>query len=151
MNPMIKIALFAGVALWLLRDQIAEAMGTESTPDQPQPQPSAPAPATQQPPPAAAPAAPQPPLPSGTVLERAATNSRWAPAAGDTRLSIDEWNWYRNAYRRNVVNLPEIAYEAPESYLPAGTPRDVRITAVEYHRYRAAAGLSGVSARAWGA
>lgn len=158
-KELLKFGLIGGAAVFLLKDQIAGLFHSASGQPPSAPPvivpvapPIAPAPIVTPTRPATPPATPAvmpSPAPTDQVIERAATNASWAAVLPTFKLNVDQWNWYRNAYLRRIGE-PERQFEGPESYLPDGAPRDLPITATEYHQFRQSRGLGLIQPAVWG-
>lgn len=85
--------------------------------------------------------------PNDRVLMRAATNANWARDAGDYKMGIDHWNWYRTQYQIQVVgdsNPPADIFQPALDDVVAPERRWAGHTAEEYHELLRAKGLSGL-------
>jgi hypothetical protein len=123
MNPdTLKLVLIAAGLAYLFKDRLSNLFGGSS-----------PAPVANTPDPPYQPEPPQVPTPA--MLKAAAAYPEYAAKLADTvTLTADQWAYYYN----QVTNKP-----APEVYNPAN--RGELITAKEFHKRRAAAGvLSGL-------
>lgn len=95
----------------------------------------------------------QPPLAAGkpddSLLMRAATNRAWTGPVGSYAMTIDQWNWYRNEYQKQVIHNPN---PDPGLYQPSlddvvdPAHRWDRITVDAYHSLLARKGLEGLGA-----
>lgn len=138
MKDFLKIALVAGAAWWLLKDQFSFESPTAAPPPSSSSPGAAPAaPENSAPPPPAAETVP----PKGQNLSDpfvlAASVPAMAHLAGDVKLTADQWNWY-NAQGRGIQTTADL-------FTPSN--RGELITAAEYWTRRLAAGLSGLRRR----
>lgn len=179
MKDFLKIGLIGGAALFFLKDQIASLFTSQTPATQPPPSTPAAQPQATNPPAATPPAATPPTTTNPSPLIAQPSPVQTAPvtplpdASGYLPLTIesymraagiptiaprlpltvqfngDQWNWYRNAYLRSQGE-PERDFGAPETFLPPGSPRDMLMTAVQYHAFRSQAGLGMIQRASWG-
>lgn len=129
MKDFLKWGMLAAAAYLLLRPTIAAAQeaqpqGTPST----SPQPGSPPLTTQ-------------PAVTEDMIRKAAADPALASTVPGVLLNADEWNWYGE----QVTGRPG---PDPLQFLPAGTPRDTKITAVQYWQWRKEKGLAGLGSLA---
>ena len=143
MKDFLKLALIAGAAWWLLKDQFSSESATAAPPPSSSSPGSAPAaPENSAPPPPASETAPPAPAKAqnlGDPLVLAASVPAMAHLAGDVKLTADQWNWY-NAQGSGIQTTADL-------FTPSN--RGELITATEYWNRRRAAGLSGLRSYAW--
>lgn len=143
MKDFLKLALIAGAAWWLLKDQFTSEPAPTVTPPNSSTPGSAPsAPEKSDPPPPASETKPPAPAKGQNLsdpLVLAASVPAMAHLAGDAKLTADQWNWY-NAQGSGIQTTADL-------FTPGN--RGELITAAEYWSRRRAAGLSGLRRHAW--